>query len=45
MDASSQAESNMKKDHKYFHETMHKAEIERYEIIHDDSGFWIHFEK
>jgi len=35
----------MKKDHKYFHETMHKAEIELYEIIHDDSGFWIYFEK
>jgi ubiquinone/menaquinone biosynthesis C-methylase UbiE len=33
------------KDHKYFHETMHKAGIEHYGIIHDDSGFWIYFEK
>jgi ubiquinone/menaquinone biosynthesis C-methylase UbiE len=34
-----------KKDHKYFHETMHKAGIARFEIIHDGSGFWIYFEK
>ena len=34
-----------KKDHRYFRETLHKAGIESYEIIHDDSGFWIYFEK
>jgi hypothetical protein len=34
-----------KKHHQYFRETLHKAGIESYEIIHDDSGFWIYFEK
>jgi ubiquinone/menaquinone biosynthesis C-methylase UbiE len=34
-----------KKDHRYFRETFHKAGIESYEIINDDSGFWIYFEK
>jgi ubiquinone/menaquinone biosynthesis C-methylase UbiE len=34
-----------KMDHAYFCQTMHKAGIERYRIIDDDSGFWIYFEK